>query len=225
MDHAKLTKETDGHVPRDDAFYHRALTRIDETDRLIPQLRSALAAGAGKQWQRAKADIHPLPERKRPGKGVTRAMRSVEQIDRTATLAAVLAGAEQGDVDARLVVVNDLLEDLRFATARCGASTPDRVAARDGIFAITDKLRALKGELDSPQFIDRFVGVAAQYADVMRSARPCFTEIKDSTVIEPPQFGDELFVLGTGINGLIPWMYMDDVDEWIRYDRTRNANA
>ncbi|MCQ4625712.1 hypothetical protein KBX18_09145 [Corynebacterium sp. CCUG 69979] len=168
MDHAKLTTETDGHVPRDDAFYHCALTRIGETDRLIPQLRSPLAAGAGEQWERAKADLQPLPERRQPGKGITRAMRSAEQIDRIATLAAVLAGAEQGDVDARLAVADDLLEDLRFAAARCGASSPDRVVARDGIFAITDQLRALKGELESPQF------------------------------------GDELFVLGTGINGPIP---------------------
>lgn len=211
-------------IPRDDAAHARAVARMAETDRIIPRLRSPLAHGAAEQWQMAKVGLRSLPDnRKQKSRSITTAMLSVQQVLRIEDLSAVLLAAEGGDEDARLAIVDDLLEDLRFASSTCGAETPERILARDGIFEITDRLRVLKGDAASPQFFAEFMAIAADYAEVMRTARPIFEMVTSHVDFVPPRFGDELFVFGAGVNGLVPWMYAHAVDEHIQ-DRRRTSS-
>lgn len=200
-------------IARDDAFYHRAMARIPETDWLIPQLRSPLSFGAAEQWARAKADIVPLP----PGtkkKQVTAAMRSARQIARISSQAAILAAAEGEDEDARLAIVDDLVSDLVFAENHRRFSYKPNLGIEMSIHRLTDQARALKGDLRSPHFFQDFLLVVGEYAMVVVAARPwAFVNIRRDIDFVPPRFGDELFVFGAGYNGFIPWQYATAVEE------------
>lgn len=204
-------------IPRDDVFYRRAVDSIPATDRMIHHLRSPLAAGMVEEWNKMKEEFAPLPESNRTGK-VTRAMRTARRIDRMSWRVAVLAAAENGDEDARLTIVDDLLEDLFFAYETCSLDDETRVPIRDGIAAVTRRARALKGDLASPQFFQHFMGICSQYAAVMRDARPVlFRSIMKAIDETPPVFSEELWVFGTGIDGLVPWMHAYAVKEYVDY--------
>jgi len=169
------------------------------------------------EWNKMKEEFAPLPESNRTGK-VTRAMRTARRIDRMSRRVAVLAAAENGDEDARLTIVDDLLEDLFFAYETCSLEDETRVPIRDGIAAVTRRARALKGDLASPQFFQHFMGICSQYAAVMRDARPVlFRSIMKAIDETPPVFSEELWVFGTGIDGLVPWMHAYAVNEYVDY--------
>lgn len=202
-------------IERDDAFYRYALSRIPETDHLIPHLRSPLAYGAAEQWHRAKAELTPLPDGGRK-KRITEAMRSARQIDRISTLVAILAAAERGDEDARLAIVDDLLDDLVFAETSTHPRTLLLGEVRSALHDLTDRARWLKGDLGSPNFFRDFLRIAGQYADVVRAARTVvFSRVSRDIDFSPPRFGDELFIFGAGANGLVPWMYASAVQSYL----------
>lgn len=202
-------------IERDDAFYHYALSRIPQTDRLIPHLRSPLAYGAAEQWHRAKAELTPLPDGGRK-KRITEAMRCARQIDRISSLVAVLAAAERGEEDARLAIVDDLLDDLIYAETVTHARSRVLGEVRSALHDLTDRTRWLKGDLGSPNFFRDFLQVAGQYADVVRAARTVvFSRVRRDIDFSPPRFGDELFIFGAGANGLVPWMYASAVQAYL----------
>ena len=210
-------------IPRDDALYRRAVESIPATDRTIHHLRSPLAAGMVEEWNKAKQELTPLAEGAHSLK-VTRAMRTARRIDGMSRRVAVLAAAENGDEDARLAIVDDLLEDLAFAYDTCSLDDEKRVPIRDGIAAVTRRARALKADLVSPQFFQVFLGICAEYAAVMRDARPVFRFIKKDIDYSPPDFGSELWVFGAGIDGLVPWLHAYAVNEQIEFrDHTSSS--
>nr|VDG62788.1 Uncharacterised protein [Streptococcus thermophilus] len=202
-------------TPRDDAFYHRALSRIPETDRLIPQLRSPLAFGAAEQWERAKANVVHLFA-SADELEVTAAMQSAQQVDRISSQAVILAGAEREDENARLAIVEDLVNDLVFAENYRWFSYVPNLGIEMSIHRLTDQARALKGDLRSPQFFQNFLSVVEDYAEVVTDARSwAFANISRDIDFVPPRFGDELFVFGAGYNGFIPWQYASAVHDYI----------
>lgn len=211
-------------IPRDDALYRRAVNSVPATDRLIHQLRSPLAAGMVEQWNQAKQALTPLPEGGNSSAKATGPMRAARRIDRMSRRVAVLAAAENGDEDARLTIVDDLLEDLAFAYDSCSLDDTKRVPVRDGIVAVTRRARALEGDLVSPQFFQIFMGICAEYAAVMREARPVFRFIKKDIDYSPPDFSSELWVFGTGIDGLVPWLHAYAVNEQIEF-RNRSSTS
>ena len=210
-------------IPRDDALYRRAVESIPATDRLIHHLRSPLAAGMVEQWNQAKQALAPLPEGNSSAKA-TGPMRAARRIDGMSRRVAVLAAAENGDEDARLTIVDDLLEDLAFAYDSCSLDDEKRVPVRDGIAAVTRRARGLKGDLVSPQFFQVFLGICAEYAAVMRDARPVFKYIKKDVDYSPPDFGSELWVFGAGIDGLVPWLHAHAVNDHIEF-RNRSSSS
>lgn len=203
-------------IPRDGVFYRRAVDSIPATDQTIRHLRSPLAAGMVEEWNKTKQELTPLAEGAHSLK-VTRAMRTARRIDRMSRRVAVLAAAENGDEDGRLAIVNDLLEDLAFAYDTCSLDNEKRVPIRDGIAAVTRRARALKGDLVSPHFFQHLMGICAEYAAVMRDARPVFKSIKKDIDYSPPDFGSELWVFGAGVDGLVPWLHAYAVNEYIEY--------
>ena len=210
-------------IPRDDVFYRRAVDSIPATDRTIHHLRSPLAAGMVEQWNQAKQALTPLTAGGSSARA-TGPMRAARRIDRMSRRVAVLAAAENGDEDARLAIVDDLLEDLAFAYDTCSLDNEKRVPIRDGIAAVTRRARALKADLTSPQFFQVFLGICAEYAAVMRDARPIFKYIKKDIDYSPPDFGSELWVFGAGIDGLVPWLQAYAVNEQIEF-RNRSSSS
>lgn len=209
-------------IPRNDALYRRAVDSIPATDRLIHHLRSPLAAGMVEQWNQAKQALVPLPAG--GSSKATGPMRAARRIDGMSRRVAVLAAAENGDEDARLTIVDDLLEDLAFAYDSCSLDDEKRVPVCDGIAAVTRRARGLKGDLVSPQFFQVFLGICAEYAAVMRDARPVFKYIKKDVDYSPPDFGSELWVSGAGIDGLVPWLHAYAVNEQIEF-RNRSSSS
>lgn len=210
-------------IPRDEVFYRRAVDSIPATDQTIHHLRSPLAAGMVGEWNKTKQELTPLAEGAHSLK-VTRAMRTARRIDRMSRRVAMLAAAENSDEDARLAIVDDLLEDLAFAYDTCSLDDEKRVPIRDGIATVTRRARALKGDLVSPHFFQVFLGICAEYAAVMRDARPVFRFIKKDIDYSPPDFGSELWVFGAGIDGLVPWMHAYAVNEQIEF-RDRSSSS
>lgn len=184
-------------LTRDDEAYRRAMSRIPATDQVIGQLQSPLSAGAADQWRHAKQSIVPLPDHGGlAAKQVSAAMESAHRIERISAAAATLLAAEQGDEDARVAIVEDLYSDIRYATTPSTTDTLEGLHSRDALHALADRLRALKGRAASPAFFTEFTAIASDYASLTRSDR--------ARQSEPAKWGDELFVFGTGVNGLVP---------------------
>lgn len=188
------------HFERNAADAHWAVDNIPVTDRLIAQLRSPLAAVAAAQW---RAEVRAGGQSE----------SDVGRLMRITRAAHTLAAAEDGNEDARLAIVEDLQSDLMFAATQCKTDSVDLLRIRADIIELSVRTRALAGELQSPSFFARFMEIAEDYARVMRHARPvCFPRVAE-LALTPPAFGDELFVFGAGVHGLVPWMYATHLNE------------
>lgn len=208
---------TSGPIVQDEVLYRRVVEAIPTVDRTIPRLRTPLAAGMGEQWEAAKADLKPFSEKRALSLGTSRAMSTVHRLDRIAHAVTTLEAAENGAEDARLAIVDDLLEDLMFAAHTVFPASDIEAAIRAGIFAVTDQVRVLKGDLTSEKFFAEFFAACAQYASVMRGARPIFKHMKKEESFSPPAVGEQFWIFGAGIDGLVPWMQCYAINERLEF--------
>jgi len=184
---------------RDDELYQHALSLIPEIDRMVTQLRTPLAAGVAAQWQEARNEIAPMPRSKRRHQ-VNAAMRSARRLIRIHADCRILAAFEQGDLHARLTVLESLDRDLRYAQNACQTSSLAHLQLRDALVELSQRVRALYGVVDSRHFEDQYLGTLRDYGALLQAYA---TESFGQGGIPP--LGSWFYVFGCG-HGLEPWM-------------------
>lgn len=188
---------------RDDVLYQHALSLIPEIDRMVAQLRTPLAAGVAAQWQEARNEIAPMPRSKRRQQ-VNAAMRSARRLIRIHDDCRILAAAEQGDLLARLTVLESLDRDLRYAQNACQTSSLAHLQLRDALVELSQRVRALYGVVDSWRFEDQYLATLRDYSALLQAYA---TESFGQGSIPP--LGSWFYVFGCG-HGLEPRMWATD---------------
>lgn len=188
---------------RDDELYQHATSLIPEIDRMVAQLRTPLAAGVAAQWQEARNGIAPMPRSKRRHQ-VNAAMRSARRLIRIHDDCRILAAADQGDLLARLTVLESLDRDLRFAQNACQTSSLEHLHLRDALVELSHRVRALYGVVDSHQFEDQYLAAVGDYRTLLQSRSA--ESLNQGSI---PPLGSWFYVFGCG-HGLEPQMWSTD---------------
>ncbi|WP_301924780.1 hypothetical protein [Corynebacterium glaucum] len=192
---------------RDEELYQHAISLIPEIDRMVAQLRTPLAAGVTVQWQEARNEIAPMPRSKRR-RQVNAAMRSARRLIRIHADCRILAAFEQGDLHARLTVLESLDRDLRYAQNACQTSSLAHLQLRDALVALSHRVRALYGVVDSHQFENQYLAALGDYRALLQSRSA--ESLNQGRI---PPLGSWFYVFGCG-HGLEPWMWSVDSDAY-----------